>query len=207
MKNIRDITNQRFGKLVAIKFQKREGKYTYWLCRCDCGNESIFRLGNLTSGDNRSCGCLRKELTANKFRTHGLRQIPEYKTWSNIKNRCLNINTPDYEYYGARGITVCKEWIDSFEAFYNDMGPRPSLKHSIDRINNDLGYYKENCRWATKKEQCNNQRSNVKIINTETNEIFNTIVAAAKANNINKKTLWFMLNGKSTNNTKLKILE
>ncbi|BAW18975.1 hypothetical protein [Ralstonia phage RP12] len=85
----------------------------------------------------------------------------EYCIWSGIKKRCYNKNSRKYKDYGGRGITMCDEWRESFEAFYADMGPRPSLGHSIDRKNNDEGYSKENCRWATAEEQQNNKRSNL----------------------------------------------
>lgn len=91
--------------------------------------------------------------------THGLSNTAVYKIWTGIKQRCYNNNHPLYQYYGSRGITVCDEWRDSFEAFYRDMGLRPSLDHSVDRKDNNKGYYKENCYWATRVEQQNNKRN------------------------------------------------
>jgi hypothetical protein len=84
----------------------------------------------------------------------------EFRTWVNIKQRCYNINTPYYINYGERGIKVCNRWLESFENFYEDMGPKPTPYHSIDRINNDGNYEPSNCKWATKKEQQNNTRRN-----------------------------------------------
>ena len=90
------------------------------------------------------------------LKTHGMVSTSEYQSWKAMKSRCLNPNRAWFKHYGARGITVCDQWIDSFETFYNDMGPRPK-RHSLDRINNDLGYFKENCRWANNHQQSRNK--------------------------------------------------
>jgi hypothetical protein len=94
---------------------------------------------------------------------HGLIKTPEYLTWQSIKTRCYNKNHKDYNYYGARGITVCERWKNCFKSFYKDMGARPSKLHSIDRINGSLGYSPENCKWSTKKEQSENRKNSVMV--------------------------------------------
>ena len=94
---------------------------------------------------------------------HGMTKTPEYRVWAEMKGRCSNPRNKSYHNYGARGIFVCREWIDSFEKFITDMGRRPSKNHSIDRIDNSKGYSPSNCKWVTRKEQSNNQRSNVMI--------------------------------------------
>lgn len=102
----------------------------------------------------------KRNITATLGIKHGLRNVPEYENWHNMKQRCLNPNFYGYVNYGGRGITICQRWIDSFVNFYEDMGKRPTPSHSIDRIDNDKGYTPENCRWATKTTQIVNRRMN-----------------------------------------------
>jgi len=156
-----NLTGVKFGELTVLymdTIQTNIGKYKRprWVCQCSCGVVKSICGSDLRSGNTNSCGC--KHYT--KVTKHNLCQSVEYKTWRSIKTRCLNPNFDQYDDYGGRGITVCDEWIDSFETFLKDMGSRPSNKHSIDRIDNDKNYCKENCRWVTRKEQCRNKRTN-----------------------------------------------
>jgi hypothetical protein len=132
-----------------------------WVCRCICGTERVVLGDSLTYSKSKSCGCTKAEITRKTMTTHGQSgRTSEYLAWASMKNRCLNPNNKDYPYYGGRGIMIYEPWIDSFEAFYAYIGPKPSRNHSLDRWpNNDTGHYEPgNIRWATRKEQSNNTR-------------------------------------------------
>jgi hypothetical protein len=127
---------------------------------CACGGVTIATTSNLRRGNTNSCGCLCKERTSIAKRTHGKTKTPEYKAWCDMKDRCSNDARDDFKWYGGRGITVYPEWMDNFDTFLKDIGKKPSPRHSIDRIDNSIGYFPGNCRWATQKTQQNNRRNN-----------------------------------------------
>lgn len=155
-----------FGRLTAVEnkgmvpYGKAKQNHYSWLFRCQCGTMCTKTVNSVKSGSTRSCGCLFRETIS----SHGMTGTPEHAAWKHIKARCYDKNNNGYYRYGGRGITMSEEWKNSFEAFYRDMGPKPSSTHSVDRIDNDKGYYKDNCRWATTGEQAANKSTNVRYM-------------------------------------------
>ena len=133
------------------------------LFRCECGNVTEIKIGNVKTLHTVSCGCYKSEQSIKRFTTHGSTNTPEYEVWSLMKRRINNPNDPNYNRYGGRGLDICSEWENSFEEFLNHMGPRPSSNHSIEQKDNNQGYYPNNCHWATKTEQIRNRSNTVEI--------------------------------------------
>jgi hypothetical protein len=158
------LVGRRFGRLTAecqAPSHFVNGKWhAYWDCRCDCGNKVVVQRSGLTSGATKSCGCYQQEQQAVRARKHGAsgagRRWPEYLVWAAMLQRCNNPNNPAYHHYGGRGIFVQESWHD-FTNFIADVGRRPSREFSLDRINPDGPYAKENCRWATRDVQTANR--------------------------------------------------
>lgn len=156
-----NMIGRRFGMLTVIE---NAGRTKYgnikWLCKCDCGEQSIVVGSNLKSGNTKSCGCYRVDIK----KKHGLNGSRLAHCYDSMKTRCYNKNFIRYDRYGGRGIKVCDEWLNDFESFVKwalKNGYRDDL--TLDRIDNDGDYEPDNCRWASKKEQANNTRTTVMI--------------------------------------------
>ena len=169
-----DLTGQKFGRLTVIERAKNtKHGAARWRCKCKCGKETIVIGDELRKGATRSCGCLAKEVTSNRMKggiphnkTHGQTGTPIYKEWSEMKRRCFNSNDTSYHNYGARGITVCKRWRDSFEAFYEYVSKLPHFGeagYTLNRIDNERDYEPNNVEWADDVTQANNRRNNVLV--------------------------------------------
>ena len=191
---------QKFGRLTVVKLDHTK-KYIhksgikevqeFYLCKCDCGNETVVRKNMLKNGYTLSCGCVNREkakLFGQTRKTHGFSKSRIYSIWSKIKLRCYNKNDEfHYNLYGKRGITVCDEWKNNFMAFYNwamANGYKDNL--TIDRINANGNYEPSNCRWATIKEQCNNRRTTVIV---KYNGLSKSLMEWAEQLNISYSTL------------------
>jgi len=149
---------QRIHKLVILRPTIFKGSKA-WICQCDCGcitkplaNDALAR------GRVKSCGCLKKRSHLIHGEAKHGKLTAEYRAWHNMKTRCLDTRSPAYKDYGKRGIKIYRKWGNNYQKFLQDVGRRPSKKHSLDRINNKRGYYPGNVRWATKKQQARNRR-------------------------------------------------
>lgn len=191
--NKKDITGQRFGRLIVLKEtgeRSKEGRVK-WLCQCDCGNKLNVVGKSLRNGNTKSCGCLQKERVREVNTIHGKRKTRLYSIWHDMLRRCENPKVVSYKLYGYRGIKICEKWHD-FQSFYDwamENGYADSL--TLDRIDCDGNYEPKNCRWVSMKTQQNNRRNNHII---EYNGETHTLSEWENIVGIRQKTLWKRIN-------------
>lgn len=176
-----------FGRLTVEEIVVGKGNRKYSCC-CSCGSTKkvVVRGASLATGNTKSCGCLKSELASERRITHGKSNTNTFSIYRGMKNRCCNPRSKHYSNYGARGIVVSEEWLNSYEVFLADMGERPGKAYSLDRIDNDGPYSKDNCRWATRAEQGINKRNTVYVIFQDQKVALNTL---ANEYNINRTTV------------------
>jgi hypothetical protein len=169
-KPLPDITGQRFGRWIVLEQDLSRGYVPggLWHVKCDCGNEKSVRTRMLREKLSQSCGCFQRERvaeTGHQNRTHGEdTKSPEYRAWSKMKNRCYNKKDKRYREWGGKGIRVCDRWLNSYPNFLEDVGRKPSRRHSLGRINNNGHYTPENTRWETPVQQAQNRGSRIHAI-------------------------------------------
>lgn len=182
----------RFGYLTALEYI-RENRVSWWMVRCDCGTVKRIRQPIFSQPYIKSCGCMRSALCSAANRKHGHTgegwASKTFRVWSGMRSRCTNPNTPNFKRYGGRGITVCDRW-NTFVNFLADMGEAPEGK-TLERVDNNAGYSKENCKWATPKEQANNRRNNTFL---EFNGRRLNIERWAEEIGVPSNTLWMRIN-------------
>lgn len=165
MPNIIDLAGERFGKLVALQFLGRVNKHSIFLCICDCGKETTATSNNLRRNHTTSCGCESSKNTIGvRLATHGKSKHPLFISWVGMRNRCYTPTHNRFEHYGGKGIAVCDEWVDDFQAFYNWAilnGWKKGL--TLDRKENDRDYCPDNCKFSTVAQQNRNRTSNIKL--------------------------------------------
>lgn len=207
-----DRTGKRYGRLTAIRHVGKQN----WLCRCDCGKEVVVDGRNLTCGHTKSCGCLKLERARERNTTHGCSKSRLYRIWKGMRKRCLNENEPAYKNYGGRGIKICDEWLDDYQAFrnwamengYDENAPYGEC--TIDRIDVNGNYEPGNCRFITLGEQSRNTRHcrQVEVVDSNNDVIatYGTVTEAVEQTGISKSSIYRTCTGrqKSTHGLRMR---
>lgn len=181
-----DMTGQKFGRWTVLSLDETSTKPKYWFCVCECGTKRRVIGFTLRRGQSVSCGCYASEWSVKKHTRHGMYRHAAYSTWRAMHQRCTVPKNPGYPEYGARGIKICEKW-QTFEGFWEDMGPTWKEGLSIDRMENNGHYERNNCRWATAMEQGNNRRNN-QMIPTPHGPM--TVSDASRQFGINRNTIF-----------------
>lgn len=192
--NANDLTGRRFSYLTITRLKgRRNNRHLEWYALCDCGKEIVVLGKEMTrkrGPGHQSCGCMKKAMQSAKRTTHGMSRHPAFAVWRSMVDRCSLPTHQSWHNYGGRGITVCTEWLLSFEAFWRDMGPTYQAGLTLDREKNNVGYNKENCRWVDCTTQANNRRGNV-LINTPWGML--TVSGASRESGIKVTTIHYRL--------------
>lgn len=200
-----NLIGQRFGRLTVVGEDKNNGQNKrMWICKCDCGKTKSKPIDtySLTHGKVKSCGCLYFESNKERNKKHGLTHSRIYKVWCSMKNRCHCVGNIAFDNYGGRGIKVCQEWYNDFQAFYDwAMSHGYTDEKFIDRIDNNGDYCPQNCRWSTMKEQQNNRRNNRQI--WYKNHLYTVSQLAEKLNLSRSALAWRLDNGWNENELSL----
>lgn len=185
-----DLTGERFGGLVVIKLVNRaKSGHIRYLCLCDCGNKTIVQAGNLKNHHTQSCGCFNKKMHTKHGHSTRIKKSKVYIIWVNMIQRCTNPHYKQYKDYGGRGITICDEWLHSFSNFLRDNpGWKPGL--TIERNNNELGYFKDNCYWGTRTEQTRNRRNTLYVPYKGENRL---LIELCEKHNMPYKIVWMRI--------------
>lgn len=181
-----DLSGKVFGRWTVHSESHQKGTMVYWHCACECGVKRAVLGADLKRGMSKSCGCLMREMSAEAKTTHKLSSHKAYRSWIEMKSRCLNPDKEGFKDYGGRGITICPLW-DTFEGFWQDMGDTWQEGLSIDRIDTDGNYDSGNCKWSTPKEQANNRRSNF-LVTLDSGETM-TLTQAAERHGLTAATV------------------
>ena len=190
--NFIDITGMKFNRLTALEYICQGSSGARWKFKCDCGKEIVTASYHVRRGLTKSCGCWNEQNKHDRYRIHGMHKTRLYTAWSHMKQRCLNPKCREYQHYGGRGITVCNEWLDDFINFRDwahKNGYREDL--TLDRIDNNQGYYPENCRWVSMVVQENNKRNNHYYLFKGQ---MKTLSQIAKEYHISRNSLYYRVN-------------
>ena len=193
--NFIDITGMKFNRLTAIEYAGQGSCGARWKFKCDCGNEIVTSSYPVRNGKTKSCGCWNNENKHNRYRIHGMHKTKLYSAWTHMKQRCLNPKCASYKDYGGRGISICSEWVDDFTSFRDwayENGYSEEL--TLDRIDNNKGYYPENCRWVSMETQENNKRNNHFYLYKGEKK---TLSQIANENKISRNSLYYRVNVKN----------